>query len=349
MIEAFLVWWMEQLSGLVPAGLRQVDQAGRSGLLLTLDDAAITAALRKRGSSMAVGRFPIDRRGQDALTEELRRSHSRRLPLILSVPGRAVLRKSMTLPLVARRNLRQILEMEMEHETPFAPDEVVWDYRIARLDREFDRMEIELFLVPRERIAPIDEVARNAGVLPDAVEITGDGGIGPLHIPLNSAAATRPALRHAGVAAGCAALLLAVVAAALPYVRLERALLDARADVAALQDKVTAATALRDEVERLSRPMAFLARERARAYDPLTVLAAATRAIPNDAYLTEISLHGDHVTLVGFSPSAADLIGVLSAAKPLRDATFGAPVVRPDGNKLELFSINANLTAPEAR
>ena len=82
--------------------------------------------------------------------------------------------------------------------------------------------------------------------------------------------------------------------------------------------------------------------------DPLTVLAAATAALPDSTYLTEFTLHGDHATLVGLSPSAARLIEILAKTPPFRDPTFGAPVVRPRGKTLELFTINATV-APTGR
>src|SRR5258708_3878076 len=343
MIQAFLHWWVEQLSGLIPPGWRGLDQAGRNGIVLTLDDATVTAAQRKRGKLEAVGRFATDRRGLDALVEEVRRIRGRRVAVALGLPASDALRKLLPLPLVARKNLRQVLELEMEHETPFGADEIVWDYAISRQDRALGRMDVELLLIPRERIARLQDIAAEAGLAVDAVEISGDAG-GARRIALSGAATARAmGMRNAAVALGCAALLLAVTAAALPFLRLEWALIDARSDVAELREKVVAATALRTAIEQLSRPMTFFSRARARVPDPLVVMAAATNALPDDSYLTEFSLHGERVTLVGLSPSAANLIGVLSAARPLQDATFGAPVVRPDGNKLELFTIKANL------
>ncbi len=348
MIQAFLDWWIEQLAGLVPPGMRRLECAGQGGVLLSADETSVNALLRWRSGSARVGRFPSDRHGLETLAREVRKASRRRTAIVLEVPPGGTLRKTLRLPLLARKNLRQVLEMEMEHETPFAPDEAIWDYRITHQDRAAGRMDVELILVPRERIAPVYDMLRQAGLPPDAVEVEDDSEA-RLQIPLQGASAPSRAVGRAALAMAALAGLLAIAAAALPYIRLEQALLEARAEVAALQDKAATAATLRDELKRLSRPMAFLARERARVPDPLAVMAAATRAIPNDTYLTEFALRGERVTLVGLSPAAASLIGVLSAAKPLRDPTFGAPVVRPDGNKLELFTISATLDGAESR
>ncbi|MBV8536355.1 MAG: pilus assembly protein PilM [Alphaproteobacteria bacterium] len=348
MIQAFLDWWVEQLTAFIPESVRRVEGAGQGGVLLNADDGSVNASLRRRGGLARIGRFLTDRHGLETLAREVRKASPRRAAIVLAAPPGAALRKALRLPLVARKNLRQVLEMEMEHETPFAPDEVVWDYRIAHQDRASGRMDVDLVLVPRERLAPAADLARQAGLAPDGVEVELDGEA-RFYIPLQGAPARSRIVGRTGLALAALAALLAVTAAALPFVRLEEALVQTRGDVAALQEKAADAAALREELKRLSRPMAFLARERARVHDPLAVMAAATRAIPNDTYLTEFALRGERVTLVGLSPSAAGLIGVLSAAKPLRDPTFGAPVVRPDGNKLELFTINATLDGTEPR
>jgi general secretion pathway protein L len=83
--------------------------------------------------------------------------------------------------------------------------------------------------------------------------------------------------------------------------------------------------------------------ERARVRDALHVLAAATQALPDNTYLTEFSLRSEQARLVGFSPSAANLIKVLAETAPFRDPTFGAPVVHPDNGKLEMFTIRVML------
>lgn len=342
-VGEFLQWWIEQLSALIPPALRRLDEPGRRAIVLAVDDGTITTTARRRGEPVTVGRFPADPHGISALAEALD-TRSRRVSAALAVAPAALLRKPLSLPLLAKKNLRQVLELEMEHETPFAADEVIWDHRISRQDRASGRMDVELFLLPRENIAAALDLAAEAGVKVEAIEIVVDGA--PLCLRLAGATAA-PALtqRYAGAVLAAAAALLALTAAALPFGRLELALIDARADVAALREKATAVTELRNQIELMSRPEKFFARERSRVREPLAVLAAVTRALPDDTYLTEFALRGERAILVGMSPAAANLIAPISAAAPLQDATFGAPVVRPDGNKLELFTINATVAA----
>src|SRR5258708_34267645 len=106
-------------------------------------------------------------------------------------------------------------------------------------------MDVELLLIPRERIARLQDIAAEAGLAVDAVEISGDAG-GARRIALSGAATARAmGMRNAAVALGCAALLLAVTAAALPFPRPAGRLIDARAGRAALRGKGGAGAGLR--------------------------------------------------------------------------------------------------------
>src|SRR5258708_2972582 len=90
-------------------------------------------------------------------------------------------------------------------------------------------MDVELLLIPRERIARLQDIAAEAGLAVDAVEISGDAG-GARRIALSGAATARAmGMRNAAVALGCAALLLAVTAAALPFLPPQWGLVRARA------------------------------------------------------------------------------------------------------------------------
>jgi general secretion pathway protein L len=73
------------------------------------------------------------------------------------------------------------------------------------------------------------------------------------------------------------------------------------------------------------------------------VLAAATRVLPDDTYLTEMELQKRKVTLTGRSAAAARLIGPLAADGTFRNPGFTAPVTRVEALHTELFTINAEV------
>ncbi len=314
-------------------------------ILISDDQAMLTAATRHRGRLQPLGRFEADRQGAAALGAAIGHTGKRPLPAIISPSTSQTLSKVISLPLVARRNLARVLEFEMDHETPFCADDVFWCYRVQRLDRVAERLDVELVLVRRQTVEKVRGLVEAAGLRLDALEVQDSSGRRN-RIGLSDGAA-REGSKAPRVNVGLAGLLalLAIAAVVLPFVRLEQALGGTRAEVDRLHGIAVEATTLRKQIQQLTSAARFLASERSRVRNPLMVMAAATRALPASSYLTEFSLRGDHAVLVGLSPSAANLIPALASTKPFRDATFGAPVVRPDGNKLELFTINAALDA----
>jgi general secretion pathway protein L len=142
-------------------------------------------------------------------------------------------------------------------------------------------------------------------------------------------------------AACCAAL--AITALATPFVRQELALIALDREVAAGRAAAAEADSLRQDIDRLSGSAGFVESERDKTGLPLVVLAATTRMLPDDTYLTEMELRQRKLTLSGRSAGAARLIGALAADGEFRNPGFSAPVTRLEALKAELFTINAEV------
>ena len=114
-------------------------------------------------------------------------------------------------------------------------------------------------------------------------------------------------------------------------------------EVAAGRAAAAEADRLRQEIDRLSGSADFIESERDKVGRPLVVLAAATRILPDDTYLTEMELRQRKLTLSGRSAAAARLIGALAADGEFRNPGFSAPVTRIEALQSELFTIIAEV------
>ena len=114
-------------------------------------------------------------------------------------------------------------------------------------------------------------------------------------------------------------------------------------DGAATRTAAAEADTLRQEIDRLSGNAGLIESERDKAGRPLIVLAATTRILPDDTYLTEMELRQRKLTLSGRSAGAARLIGALAADPEFRNPGFSAPVTRLEALRAELFTINAEV------
>jgi general secretion pathway protein L len=141
------------------------------------------------------------------------------------------------------------------------------------------------------------------------------------------------------LALACA--VLAVIALVLPPILQEIALYRTNAAAADLQPAVTQVEAIRRGVAAGDASRNVVSREIERTGNVLQILAAITRILPDDTYLTDFALRERHMTIGGRSASAPRLITALSADPAIRDTAFAAPVTRVPGTTGDAFTIKA--------
>lgn len=342
MIETFLAWWAQHLLAWLPARLRgTLRGSGRQADALVVESlpaGGLALLARRGGREAALGSFGPGAAGEAALRAVL---GGRRGPLVLRPPPGVLLQRPVELPLAAERDLEQVLRYEMDRLTPFALDEVHWGWAVERRDRARARVHVLLLVAPKVALEPVLAALRRAGASPAALETAGPA---PYAVSLDPGRPGQERRRRrllAAAATGCAAL--AAVAASLPFVQQSLAMGGIERRIAALQPQVDHAQALRRRIASGASGAGVLAMQRAATGDALAVLAAVTDVLPDDTYLTELTLHGRVLTLTGQSGAAARLISALSADPKLRDPAFIAPVTRNELAKADQFSIRAGL------
>lgn len=341
MIETFLAWWAQHLLAWLPARLRGTGRQADALIAEVLPAGGGLALIARRGGrETALGSFGPGAAGEAALQAAL--GGRRRGPLVLRPPAGVLLQRPVELPLAAERDLGQVLRYEMDRLTPFALDEVYWGWAVERRDRARGRVHVLLLVAPKAALAPVlATLRRAAGESPVALETA---GAAPHTIPLDPGRPRQERRRRRVLAAGAAVCaVLALVAAGLPFVRQSLAARGIERQIAALRPQVNQAQALRQRITNGAAGADVLATQRSATGDALAVLATVTDVLPDDTYLTELTLHGRVLTLTGQSGAAARLISALSTNPALRDPAFIAPVTRNETAKADEFSIRAGL------
>jgi len=337
MLREFVLWWARQMRTFVPG--RLVPDANRAGaLVVTAGPRHVLLSLRRRGRETELGQYRADDDGFAAAVAALRRPPR---CVIVRVRPDALLERPVELPLAAERDLDRVISYEMDRLTPFSAAEIVWHATVAKRDVAQRRLLLRLSLVPRRALQPCLDLLSRAGLQPTWVEAgTADGTL--RRIALTSSRTDPTAHRVLAIAAGAVAALAAVTVVT-PFVT--QALIRAENEraIAALAPQVARVEALRQRVAAGVAGADVLTAERARIGDVLQVLAAVTDIVPDDSWLTELSLHQGKLGISGQSPAAARLIPALAADPAFRNPAFAAPVTRaPDGHA-DLFVIRAEL------
>jgi general secretion pathway protein L len=343
-MRAFFDWWFHQLAGLFPFAVTGGMDARPDAIILENDRHELNVSLRKRGETISAHRVPADEAGFREIPAAIAQFRDSSKLLLIGVPAAQVLQKRLALPMAAQRDLRNALGFEIERETPFEQEEVYWTHALRSRDAAAGKIAVDLILIPKGSVEPVISGLRDAGLTPSGLELDIGHGM-PAFVPLEkdgqNRSWTRPHRSLLPLAAAAGAL--AMIALTTPFVVQQWDLMTADRAIATLSVAAGEAATLRQATDRLAATAAILDKERSQNGSALTTLAALTRALPDDSYLTAATVRGGKLTLTGMSPSAADLIGDLAQLKEFRGPTFEAPVTQSQQSELEAFTISVSI------
>lgn len=334
-VNEFASWWVAQLRDLVPGRLTS-SQLVADALIIDVrpNDPSMALIMRRNGRETPLGPSNPSR-----LRSLLAERRPRRV-LLRVAPG-VVLERPLVLPAAAEAELGRVVAWEIDRISPFTADEVAWTWVIDRRDRVAGRLHLTIAMLPRAGLAQALTELRDAGVTPAAV-LAPRPHAAPWSIAL-SPTARSPGSSRALVAIGALCAVLAVVTAALPFVMQEQALGRVDAQVARLRPAVAEADTLRSRISERAGGRDAVAAEAARVGQALNLLSALTALLPDDTYLTALSVRQRVVTISGRSASATRLLPLLAADPSIRNAAFAAPVTRAEAGRFDVFSIRAEL------
>jgi general secretion pathway protein L len=336
----FFRWWGEQLAELVPTSWLNLFAKSTDAAILEIRGETFSLWVRQDGKDYQLAKGPLS--SLKAIITSVAN-----LPqlLLLRIPVEQALGKQLSLPSAARRDLKSLLGFEISRETPFEQSEVYWNYEITGQDRERAKLEVELVIVPRPLADEAMATAGAAGFDAAALEVESRPGQ-PLLIwvgaqrPMRQVLPYRKLFPLAAVTGGLAAAFII-----LSFVGQQWSLFIADQTIARLQSQAREASDLRQAANHRLAAIGFLGKGTGGA---LSILAAATHALPDDTYLTSIGAHDGRVTLAGYSQSAASLIGLLEKSPSFREPAFDSPLTQDQDSDEEKFTLSMSLAPADA-
>jgi general secretion pathway protein L len=346
MLTGLITWWKEQMRDLVPASLRMSGQTWRRTLIVAAENTDVLPTevmVRGRTGEIALGQ-PGDAGFREILA---RLPAARRMAVVLRVSPDLLLEREVVVPMAAERELQRVMAYEMDRLTPFRADEVFWTCIAEARDPARDRLHVRVTIVPRGRVQPALAALRQAGLNPTWIE-AGDAAEPhraiPRAIPLAESRPKRGWLgphTNAYAMGGCG--VLAAVAIALPFLlqSVTAAGIDTR--IEAMRPQVALAEGLRKKIASRATTAEAITAARDQVGAPLQSIALLTDVLPDDTFLTSMSVRQHQLTISGRSAAAARLIGAIAAHPLVHNPAFAAPVIRDETNGGELFTIRTEL------
>jgi len=267
---------------------------------------------------------------------------------ILELPADLVLTRRLVLPAQVRDNLHKVLAYELDRLTPFGPNEVFFDARIASGLKGGSKIEIELAVCPRAQASHwLDHL--HALQIPVST-LTWPGAWDEANL-LPAEARPRPRRLPLILASLMFALVAGLIAAVLITPLWQRA-----QDQERLTQQVRRVGAEAEEVSRVREALerarlgSVAVLERKRDYPRMTdLMLELTQLLPDGTWVQTLNYRDGAVDIRGESMQATSLIGILERGAGINNVTFRSPVMQIAASGSERFHIAFDYRSAEAR
>lgn len=339
--------WGEGLRALLPPAWRHRCFPPARRLWLGFAETELLVEEEAGMQRHALGTLPLDAHtGTDLLASLRHRDGAVEGELWLCLPARSALCRNLVLPLAAETRLEAVLQHEIERQTPFSAEQVVMAGQVLRRDPAAGQIEVELAVLPRTRLeAALAALGPLAGQLSgldidDAAHRAGRRR-NLLPLPLRRVRSQRDARVRTALLLVAACALLATGLISLNHREQALVALEAQRDVAFEQAR--AARALRAELDATLAASRFLDAQRRLRPATLAVLEDLSRRLPDDVFLTRLSIEQDRVTLSGLARASGDVIPLLQASPLLRAPALAGMVQKDPVSGRDSFTVVAQL------
>ena len=350
-LEAFVRWWAGELWACLPSRWRERLRHRPLHFIATVHDDPKRVVIVERNNARPTRAFalpPQNEQEEASLAEVQRaiRKEGARLDFLL--PTESVARRSMTLPLSAKSNIRETLSSELDRFTRFEHAAVHFDYSIAETDLEAKTITINAAVVERAAVERIAAALRAAGLTPSAAHAWRDGAKSP-DATFFSEKRGPSATTVRMITAALIGLVLAldVAAAYVPlWVKIDE-LSDLQARIETIKPDVADAMQLERTLGEMRSKDSYLVALKNQTPSMSELLGEIARVLPDSAWLEQLQVREGRVQLEGFADASAELIMVFEESSMFSDVRFEWPVAADPGTNADHFDISAHIENPK--
>jgi len=346
-LQAFWTWWIAELTSLLPSNLQSALSQRDQRDFFEFDDDALIVRRGAMSGNRELMRIPLTAAERPDIelpggTKET----------VLLLPVDKVLIRSMTLPLAAEENLREVLSFEMDRQTPFAADQVYYDCIVTSRNTRQKTLSVDLVLAPRTIVDGLLEELANSGLRADILSTRDSTGTAILPInllPRRKRNNRNTAVRRLNAALVVVTVLLFITSILLPLLQKQQVLRELEPQLIAAVAQAESANELRQQVERLVAGSGYLVRKKQTGLSVLQTINELTRVLPDHTWINRLDISETDVQLQGQSSSSAILISLLEGSPVLKDVRFRSPVIRIPSTGEERFHLSAEIEQEQSQ
>ncbi|MBV8620766.1 MAG: PilN domain-containing protein, partial [Curvibacter sp.] len=275
----------------------------------------------------------------------------------LELPPDLYLTRQLRLPAIPEADLSDAIDLEGRGFSPFPPTDLLMGHSVCPMEE--GGWKVDLVLASRAQTQRyVDEQrsrfgARLGGATPEVWIFPGASRSALAEATQSMVVLTGfgEAARQRQIRFGqflrvgllSSALALALAMALSPLLQLRYRTLDAVDQLHVVQKRVAPLVHQRELLVQASDRVTALDALLQDRVEPLRILDALTKALPDDTYLATLSVHGQKVVFSGQTANAAALMQKLSNETLFHDVRAPSPALKTPGSNKETFSIELTL------
>jgi len=342
-VTALLNQWLDTLAGLVDSVRnsmreRRAIKVTERGGLFTLRSAAGTGG---QAQPLPFAVLSAETRAPEDVLKSLRGKF-----ILLDYPVQQIITRHLSAPAQAREFLAGVVRNQIERLSPWPANQIFYGYQIDEAASDQTTLDVVISIASRTEVEDLRTRFAETGVAADRIIVSSEE-LPPVALWSKTAPAAQTDSRQLRLAIGGGIGGIAAVSVALCV----WGLMSTSSIQEESENALTRLSALQKQagVQRSPQMLASLPLPR-RAWVskeitiPMSVLLEAlSRAVPDGAYLSELSFGEGKVRVSGLADEAPPLIGALEGSHQFSDVHFTAPITRGQDGKLARFSIEAHV------
>ena len=307
-------WWLDEVKGMLPAYLQQALNHGEHHLVVAPAGRWANVSLHNGTGGNEVVVVDLQSPTPDE-TEQTRSRIAKLLPLVsdivVKLPKEQLLSCDVAFPQETETRLDDVLHFEMDRLTPFKAEQVYFDYQIHSRDRRQGTVCLNLTVALRSNVDPLLARLSDYGLKPSAIQFAfvnkgtqraqSQGNLLPRSRRSRPARARAKLNQTLGIVV--AGLLVAVMA--LPFVFQHNDKVELEGHLGLARAAAQEAQQTREQLDVLLRKSGFLVAERNQRPTSIELMHELTRIIPNDTWLTRVTIRGSRLKIQGESSQAS--------------------------------------------
>jgi len=347
--SGFFSWWSRELAGLVPSRGPRGPEFAKRRVVVAVSEGKVRWLEESDQGLKPLGPETTSLAPDAATMKKLRSARLRNAPLGLRLEKRDALERRTALPETARADFARILSLDMERATPFKSADVYSAFIEDKTGATGKgKVALRQFIVKRELLDGPRAALEGHDLKVEFADLWEESGARGLRLNLLAPAGEAEPTSRKPIARRALAAAVVALAAAGTWLAIER-----NETALAALDKDIAAARAKSQTLRTGINKAQAALDDARAIEnlklsrimPAEAIEELTRILPDDTYLTDLSLTGRKLVIGGLAKNANALLPLIEKSDAFEGVEMTAPVVLEPASNKEQFRIEARLSA----